>query len=422
MTSLLPSTDARTEDARTAHGQSVGLRHRRPLWLVAPLAGVVAALATLLLLVTVALAGWYLADGGGHGAPRDALRVGALAWLAAHGSGVQVQGVTVSVLPLGLTLLSAWAVWRVGHRLGDAVSGHGPDADRIADGERDWTVPGATLLFAVGYAVGAALLATAGDAATAPSDGRAVAGALLLAVLVGGPAVATGSGRLPVWVATLPGSVPAAAAAAMAVLRWFLGTALAVLLVALALDWPAAANVTSQLQTSPSGTLSMAVASLVLLPNAVAFAGSYLLGAGFTVGAGTLVTPTAVVLGPLPLFPLLAALPDEGTPAAWTAYLLGVPPVVAALAVMRAQRRHPTLRWDQGALRGCVGGVVAALGVALLARLAGGAAGPGRLQDVAPFAFPTLVYAVAAFGIGGLVGGLLATAWQRRRGRLSTAD
>ena len=35
----------------------------------------------------------------------------------------------------------AWAIWRLGHRVGDSVSGHGPDADRIADGERDWTVP-----------------------------------------------------------------------------------------------------------------------------------------------------------------------------------------------------------------------------------------------------------------------------------------
>ncbi len=421
MTSLLPSADSRAARLRSARPRTGEPRHRRPLWLVAPLAGVVAALAALLLLVTACLAGWYLADGGSHGAPRDALRVGALAWLAAHGSGFRVQGVTVSVLPLGLTLLSAWMVWRAGLRLGDAVSGHGPDADRIADGERDWTVPGATLLFAAGYAVSAALLATAGDAATAPSGGRAVVGALLLAVLVGGPAVATGSGRLPVWVATLPPSVPATAAAALAVLRWFLGASLVLLLVSLAIDWPAAANVMSQLQTSPSGALSMTVASLVLLPNAVAFAASYLLGAGFTVGAGTLVTPTAVVLGPLPLFPLLAALPDEGTPAAWTTYLLGVPPVVAALAVMRAQRRHPTLRWDQGALRGCVGGVVAAVAVSLLIRLAGGAAGPGRLQDVGPDASSALVYAVAAFGIGGLVGGLLATGWQRRRGRVSTA-
>ena len=411
MTSLLSAPRTRPVDAR----------HRRPLWLAAPVAGAAAVLVALLPLVVAALAGWYLADGGGHGAPHDALRIGALAWLAAHGSGFHVQGAAVTMLPLGLTLWSGWVVWRAAHRLGDAVSGHGPDADRIADGERDWTVPMATLLFAGGYAVLAGVLTAAGDAGTAPDGSRAVLGALAMAVLVGGPAIATGSGRLPVWVATLPEAVPATAASAWAVLRWHLGTAAALLLVALALDWPSAANVMSQLGTSPAGTVSMTVASLVLLPNAVVFAGSYLLGAGFTVGAGTLVTPMAVVLGPLPLFPLLAALPDAGEPAPWTAYLLGVPAVVAAVGAIRAQRRHPTTRWDQGALRGCVGGVLAALAFGLLARLAGGAVGPGRMSHVAPFASSAVVYAIAAFGIGGLVGGLLATAWQRRRTRVSSA-
>ena len=45
----------------------------------------------------------------------------------------------------------------------------------------------------------------------------------------------------------------------------------------------------------------------------------------------------------------------------------------------------------------------------LLAALAGGAVGPGRMADVAPFAGDVLVHAVTAFGIGGLVGGVLAT-------------
>ena len=36
------------------------------------------------------------------------------------------------------------------------------------------------------------------------------------------------------------------------------------------------------------------------------------LGPGFTVGAGTLVTPQAAAVGALPMFPLLAALPDNG--------------------------------------------------------------------------------------------------------------
>ena len=50
----------------------------------------------------------------------------------------------------------------------------------------------------------------------------------------------------------------------------------------------------------------------------------------------------------------------------------------------------------------------------LLALLAGGAVGPGRMTDVGPLAFSVLVHAITAFGIGGLLGGLAMTWWQRR--------
>jgi hypothetical protein len=155
----------------------------------------------------------------------------------------------------------------------------------------------------------------------------------------------------------------------------------------------------------------------VVVPNAVLFSGSYLLGPGFAVGTGTIVSPTVVVLGPLPMFPLLAALPESGPTSAWTPYLMAVPPVVAAWAAARAQRRYPTLRWEEGALRGCTGGVFAGLGVGLLVAVAGGAVGPGRMQTFAPFAFDVLVHAITTFGIGGLFGGLAMTCWQRRTAR-----
>ena len=115
------------------------------------------------------------------------------------------------------------------------------------------------------------------------------------------------------------------------------------------------------------------------------------------------------------MFPLLAALPDTGPTPGWTAALVGVPPLVAALGAMRAQRHHPTYRWEEGALHGCGGGMLAGLLFGLLALLAGGAVGPGRMTDVGPLAGAVLVHAVTAFGIGGLIGGLIATFWQRRR-------
>ena len=81
------------------------------------------------------------------------MRIGAMAWLMGHGSGVTVQGAASASCRWGVTAMSAWSMWRLGHRVGEAVSGHGPDADRLADGERDFTVPAAVALFFVGYAV-----------------------------------------------------------------------------------------------------------------------------------------------------------------------------------------------------------------------------------------------------------------------------
>ena len=54
------------------------------------------------------------------------------------------------------------------------------------------------------------------------------------------------------------------------------------------------------------------VLMVMLLPNAILWSLSALLGPGFSVGTGTYVSVSAVKLGPLPAFPLLAALPNEG--------------------------------------------------------------------------------------------------------------
>ena len=119
----------------------------RPLTLLASLAGAAAAGGMLAVCLAAGVIGWFVTDGGVHGEPRDGLRAGALGWLMAHGSGITVQGVPVTAVPLGLTLLVAWVVWRCGLRLGESVAGHGPDADALSDGDRDWTVPLATAVF-----------------------------------------------------------------------------------------------------------------------------------------------------------------------------------------------------------------------------------------------------------------------------------
>lgn len=417
MTSLHPGpASARAEDRYDA-------RHRRPLVLVAVLGGAAAALATLVICLALGVVGWFLADAGAHGTPRNGLRVGALGWLLAHGSGVHVAGVAITVVPLGLTALAAWAVWRLGHQVGDSVSGHGPDADRIADGERDWTVPTATAAFAGGYlAVAIVTFHLAATPETAPSLSRVVLWSLLLCLTFGLAGIAIGSGRAAIWAALLPPSARAAGATCLRILGAYLLVAGIAFLTALVVDFGTAVNVMSRLHTDAGDATVYTALTATVVPNATLFSAAYLLGPGFAVGAGTLVSPTFVQIGALPMFPLLAALPDNGPTPAWTAYLVGLAPVVAALAAVRSQRRNPTLRWDEGALRGCAGGVVAGVLLGILAAVSGGAVGPGRMRVVGPDTIDVMVHAITAFGVGGLVGGVLMTWWQRRAARRASLD
>src|SRR4029079_4806665 len=179
-------------------------------------------------------------------------------------------------------------------------------------------------------------------------------------------------------------SVVAVAAACRQVVRLWLAGALGALLVALGTDCDAARNVASQLHTDTGATVQLVVVSLLVVPNALIFSGSYLLGPGFTVGTHTLASPAVVTVGALPMFPLLAALPDTGPTPGWTSGLIGLPPLVAALGAMRAQRQHPTYRWEEGALHGCGGGMLAGAVFGVLALLSGGSLGPGRMGDAGP--------------------------------------
>lgn len=410
MTSLLTRPD----------GADAAQRPPRHVALTAATGALAAVALPLALCAAAALFGWFMADAGGHGAPRDALRVGSLGWLMAHGGGIQARGVTLTAIPLLVTIGCAFAVWRTGLRVGEAVSGHGPDADRIADGERDWTVPGATAVLAGVYSALVVLIgAIATTPAADPSLLRAGLGAALLCLSVGGGAVAVGSGRAAVWIAMLPELFRDAVLGAWSVLRWFALVSVLAFAIALLADLPAAANVLSQLNTDVGDTVVVVFLSVLLLPNAVAWTGAYLLGPGFTVGTGTLVTPTVVALGPLPLFPLLAALPGDGPTPGWTPALLALPPLIAAVGTWRALRHRPIERWDGAALRGLGAGVGAALAVAVVMSLANGAVGPGRMQDVGPDAVATFLRALPALGLGGLVGSLMLT-WRHRRAQGSS--
>src|SRR5690606_20353152 len=174
-------------------------------------------------------------------------RMGALTWLAAHGSGLTVMGARLSIVPLGVTAVCALVTWRTALRAGEALSGHGPDAHSIADGERDWTVPMSVLLFFSGYGVVAVVVTTLAAGPTADPSLPAVLGwALGLTMAVAAPALAIGSGRAAIWASFLPPTVRAAGAVAGSVLVALLVTSALVFVAAFAWGFGDAATMTAR--------------------------------------------------------------------------------------------------------------------------------------------------------------------------------
>jgi hypothetical protein len=372
-------------------------------------AALIASLSVMSGCMAVALAGWFAADAGRYGDTRDALRVGADAWLLAHGSALSLDTATVTVPPLGLTLVCGYVV----HRLGRWAASRSQPEDLRA------TLTLGTVL-ATGYAIVALSTAVlAAHPVAQPGLLRTFVGALLVASVAGGAGVLRGSGHAGGLGPALPGwAGPVVRGASGAVLLVLAGAAL-LLAVALLLDLGPGANVMSRLHAGGPGGLLLTLVGIAFVPNAVVLAGTYLLGPGFMVGVGTVVSPTAVVLGPVPAFPLLAALPDDGTTPGWTTWLIGVPVALAAAATFLAGRRDGGRRYEAGAARGLGSGLIAAAVVAALAGVSGGSAGPGRMAQVGAEVTLVLLAAVAALGAGGLVGGVAATWWSRRRASTS---
>lgn len=415
MTLTAPTTSKRTGSTGPRAGSP--RLSTRSMLLVAAAGGAVAAAGPLLVCLAVGVIGWFVTDAGAHGTPTDAMGVGAAGWLMAHGSGVEIAGARIGIVPLGLTAICGWVTWLTGRRVGELVSGHGPDADTLADGARDWTVPGAAAALMGGYFVVAVAAATLSGRAGLSLPAVAL-WCLLLGVVVAAPAIAIGSGRASIWLTFLPRSLVVAVVTARSILTWFAAVSLLTMVLALALSVGKVANVFSQLHTDPGDSAMIIGGCLLLVPNLAAWAGAYLLGPGFAVGSGTVVSPAVVSLGPLPIFPPFAALPADGPGPGWAIAFVAVPALLAAVAAARVHRRYPTRRWDEGALRACAGGMLAGVGFALVAVLAGGAIGPGRMADVGPFGFDVLVAGITWFGLGALAGGLVMTYWHRR----STAD
>lgn len=155
------------------------------------------------------------------------------------------------------------------------------------------------------------------------------------------------------------------------------------------------------LHTEVVGGIALTVGQAALLPNLVVWAGSWLVGPGFALGTGSLVSPLGTSVGPVPALPVLGALPTGDAPFAFAGLLV---PVVAGFLAGVAVR--PALDRVFGGLPPVVGALVAVgsgaiggLALGLLAAASAGAAGPGRLAEVGPDALAVGLAAAAVFAV-----------------------
>jgi hypothetical protein len=376
----------------------------RPLASRAGVAGATAALVGLVVCMSVALTGWFLADAGAHGDTTDALRVGADAWLAGHGSRLVVSGVPLGIAPLAVTMVLVLTAFRAGRWAGQR------SADRDGMSLAIATFTGGYLVVTVVTCV------VASQSGATPVLGRAVLGALAVAALAGGCGLAVGTGRFADLLDRAPEWAIDVVSGALLGALWLVVAGAALVGGSLLLSFNEAATVLSGLHLSVGDALSYTVVMALFAPNAVLFGVAYLAGPGFAVGAGTTVSPTAVSLGVVPAYPVLAALPGEGPTPGWLVLVLAVPVVAAGLGAGAAVARRSALPHDLAALRGAGAGFGAGVLTTVLVALAGGPLGTGRMADVGAPVAELLVFATGLMTVGGLLGAVGRNWWRRRHG------
>jgi hypothetical protein len=355
----------------------------------------------LTLVGTAVLIGWATTAHADTSASQ-ALRAAAQVWLACQHVPVQLPIGVVSLLPLGLLLLPGILGYRTGRWAAEAavVRELGPAITLTVGAAATYGLLAALLAGITHTQVGAA----------APAQG--FAGAFLIAFLSIGVGVLRAADLWLDLLARIPRPVRPVLHEVAIVLMVLLGSAAALVCIALALHVPASlSSVRSLGAAGPSGLL-LVLLGVAYLPDAILWALAYLAGPGFAVGNGTLVSPLGHLVGTLPNFPMLAGIPVHRP--GWAPVLLLVPVAAGVLVAWRRRSRGvagadlPRVLADALAVAAVVGLVVAALTTE-----AAGSLGPGRLANVGPDGV-AVGAATAALVLLGLGLGVLASLVERR--------
>jgi Family of unknown function (DUF6350) len=368
----------------------------RPLVVTGGIAACAAAASGLAVLTTLTAIGWITAPHLGIGIGTGlggVLRTAALLWLVGHHVGFTVRGAgRIGMLPLGLVLLP-----------GALLAMAGRWVVRVGAVTRLRHVGYAALALALPYALLSGALAVASRTAVAtPSLLQAVIAAFLLALVAGGLGAARGLApwsRLVLLMPARPRSIVMGMLGAAAVLAT-VGAVLAG--ASLAVHLPEVKAASAALAPGLGGAALLLLAQLAYVPNAIIWAVAYTLGPGFAFGTGTVVAPTGSVLGAVPAFPMLAALPAGPRPGgpAWEPVLVLAMPYLAGIcAGVVTIRVTPTPVLEAAPLWGFAAGAAAGALTGLAAAFSGGPLGDGRLAAVGPSGFQVGLVAILEVGV-----------------------
>lgn len=349
-----------------------------------------------------------------------AFRAASDIWLMAHGTrlvvaegvimGVEVPSFVISVVPLGLTFLIGFLALRLGRRL--------TAANELWPGWLSATaVYGAISLFLSTAAHNPAIYPVNWQGTFLPPTFFAIV--LIVGSLTGKRQLFGEASNLPEaaeriwfknWVADRVDNLHwGIRALAMPALR--AGTGIVAMLLAisavmiallLAVNWITVTRFYEGLQVSVLGGIMVTAGQLAVLPNLVIFGAAWLTGVGFQIGAGSIISPIATNIGPMPIFPIVGAIPAGQL--SFGLIAVAVPLLGAFAATLLIKRHADEVRfefasaWNAAISLGLAIGFVAAVEMGILAAAASGGFGPGRLQTVGinPFMLMAVVFVETA--------------------------
>ncbi len=362
-----------------------------PWFVLAPVGALAVAAAGWLLMAGPAALGWLTSP---ESQLADALGLSSRVLLLANGAVTTIGGQPVSIAPLGLTLVLIL--------LGVPVAGL---AARAAIDETD-DLRGLVLRVGGTYA-GTYVVFTTLIAFFVPETSaiRAFLGSALVGGLSGFWGVTRAVGynpceRWPVRLRPFPRGIGVAVLICV-------GTGAALLAAVLILGRDRIAAIADGLGGDGTAGILLIVIQLVWLPNLVIWAMAWALGAGVTLGEGTLLDMNGTSLGFLPSIPVLGAVPDPGpvSELAWLWLLGGVLAGVLAALVITLNRSSE--RFYETSLAGGLAGILAGVLLFVLAWCASGGLGTQRLAHVGVGLGSLAITAPCILGLAGLVTGLV---------------